>query len=303
MKKIQIADMQASQIILGCMRIIEPGKNPVKVIETAYENGINFFDHADIYGAGQCETVFAEALAQTSIRREDIYLQSKCAIRPGIAFDFSKEHIIQSVEGSLQRLQTDYLDTMLLHRPDTLMEPEEVAEAFYELEKSGKVRYFGVSNQNPMQVELLKTAVKQPLLFNQLQFGLKHTEMVDAGLNVNIPNQASHMQDGSVLEYSRINKMTIQAWSPFQHGYFDGPFVGNDKFPELNKKLEEYAEKYNLTPSGIAIAWINRHPARMQTIIGTMTERRIKEVTNASDLVLSREEWYDLYMAAGNILP
>ncbi len=303
MKKIQIADMQASQIILGCMRIIEPGKNPVKVIETAYENGINFFDHADIYGAGQCETVFAEVLAQTSIRREDIYLQSKCAIRPGIAFDFSKEHIIQSVEGSLKRLQTDYLDTMLLHRPDTLMEPEEVAEAFYELEKSGKVRYFGVSNQNPMQVELLKTAVKQPLLFNQLQFGLKHTEMVDAGLNVNIPNQASHMQDGSVLEYSRINKMTIQAWSPFQHGYFDGPFVGNDKFPELNKKLEEYAEKYNLTPSGIAIAWINRHPARMQTIIGTMTEQRIEEVTNASDLVLSRDEWYDLYMAAGNILP
>ncbi|MFK4897284.1 aldo/keto reductase [Lactococcus petauri] len=303
MKKIQIADMQASQIILGCMRIIEPGKNPVKVIETAYENGINFFDHADIYGAGQCETVFAEALAQTSIRREDIYLQSKCAIRPGVAFDFSKEHIIKSVEGSLQRLQTDYLDTMLLHRPDTLMEPEEVAEAFYELEKSGKVRYFGVSNQNPMQVELLKTAVKQPLLFNQLQFGLKHTEMVNAGLNVNIPNQASHMQDGSVLEYSRINKMTIQAWSPFQHGYFDGPFVGNDKFPELNKKLEEYAEKYNLTPSGIAIAWINRHPARMQTIIGTMTERRIEEVINASDLVLSREEWYDLYMAAGNILP
>ncbi|NHI67172.1 aldo/keto reductase family oxidoreductase [Lactococcus garvieae] len=303
MKKIQIADMQASQIILGCMRIIEPGKNPVKVIETAYENGINFFDHADIYGAGQCETVFAEALAQTSIRREDIYLQSKCAIRPGVAFDFSKEHIIKSVEGSLQRLQTDYLDTLLLHRPDTLMEPEEVAEAFHELEKSGKVRYFGVSNQNPMQVELLKTAVKQPLLFNQLQFGLKHTEMIDAGLNVNIPNQASHMQDGSVLEYSRINKMTIQAWSPFQHGYFDGPFVCNDKFPELNKKLEEYAEKYNLTPSGIAIAWINRHPAGMQTIIGTMTEQRILEVTNASDLVLSRNEWYDLYMAAGNILP
>ncbi|WP_270231414.1 aldo/keto reductase [Lactococcus formosensis] len=303
MKKIQIADMQASQIILGCMRIIEPGKNPVKVIETAYENGINFFDHADIYGAGQCETVFAEALAQTSIRREDIYLQSKCAIRPGVAFDFSKEHIIKSVEGSLQRLQTDYLDTLLLHRPDTLMEPEEVAEAFHELEKSGKVRYFGVSNQNPMQVELLKTVVKQPLLFNQLQFGLKHTEMIDAGLNVNIPNQASHMQDGSVLEYSRINKMTIQAWSPFQHGYFDGPFVCNDKFPELNKKLEEYAEKYNLTPSGIAIAWINRHPAGMQTIIGTMTEQRILEVTNASDLVLSRNEWYDLYMAAGNILP
>lgn len=303
MKNIQIADMQASQVVLGCMRIIEPGKNPVKVIETAYENGINFFDHADIYGKGQCETVFAEAIAQTSIKREDIYLQSKCSIRPGVAFDFSKAHIINSVEGSLQRLKTDYLDTLLLHRPDTLMEPEEVAEAFYELEKSGKVRYFGVSNQNPMQIELLKTAVKQPLLFNQLQFGLKHTEMVDAGLNVNIPNQASHMQDGSVLEYSRINKMTIQAWSPFQYGYFDGPFVGNEKFPELNKKLKFYADKYNVSPSGIAIAWINRHPANMQSIIGTMTENRIIEVTAASDIVLSRDEWYDLYMAAGNILP
>ncbi|MBL3715389.1 aldo/keto reductase family oxidoreductase [Lactococcus garvieae] len=303
MKKIQIAAMQASQVILGCMRIIEPGKNPVKVIETAYENGINFFDHADIYGDGRCETVFAEALAQTSIRREDIYLQSKCSIRPGVAYDFSKEHILKSVEGSLQRLKTDYLDTLLLHRPDTLMEPEEVAEAFYELEKSGKVRYFGVSNQNPMQIELLKTAVKQPLYFNQLQFGLKHTEMIDAGLNVNIPNQASHMQDGSVLEYSRINKMTIQAWSPFQYGFFDGPFVDNEKFPELNQKLNFYAEKYGVTPSGIAIAWINRHPAKMQTIIGTMTESRIKEVTEASDIVLSHDEWYDLYMAAGNSLP
>ena len=294
--------MQASQIILGCMRIIELGKNPVKVIETAYENGINFLitrifmvlDSVKRFCRG-----FGANLYSTGRHLSPIEMRYPSRI----AFDFSKEHIIQSVEGSLQRLQTDYLDTMLLHRPDTLMEPEEVAEAFYELEKSGKVRYFGVSNQNPMQVELLKTAVKQPLLFNQLQFGLKHTEMVDAGLNVNIPNQASHMQDGSVLEYSRINKMTIQAWSPFQHGYFDGPFVGNDKFPELNKKLEEYAEKYNLTPSGIAIAWINRHPARMQTIIGTMTERRIEEVTNASDLVLSRDEWYDLYMAAGNILP
>ncbi|MEY8537219.1 aldo/keto reductase [Lactococcus muris] len=303
MKKIQIAAMQVSQVILGCMRIIKPGKNPVKVIETAYENGINFFDHADIYGDGQCETVFAEALAQTSIRREDIYLQSKCSIRPGVAYDFSKEHILKSVEGSLQRLKTDYLDTLLLHRPDTLMEPEEVAEAFYELEKSGKVRYFGVSNQNPMQIELLKTAVKQPLYFNQLQFGLKHTEMIDAGLNVNIPNQASHMQDGSVLEYSRINKMTIQAWSPFQYGFFDGPFVDNEKFPELNQKLNFYAEKYGVTPSGIAIAWINRHPAKMQTIIGTMTESRIKEVTEASDIVLSHDEWYDLYMAAGNSLP
>jgi predicted oxidoreductase len=303
MKKFNIGELEASQIILGCMRINEEGKNPVRAIETAFENGINFFDHADIYGNGACETIFAKALAESSVVRDEIILQGKAGIVPGKMFDFSKEHILASVDGILSRLDTDYLDSFLLHRPDALMEPEEVAEAFYTLEKAGKVRYFGVSNQNPMQVELLKTAVKQPLLFNQLQFGLKHSEMVDNGLNVNIPNAASIMREGSVLEYSRINKMTVQAWSPFQYGYFDGPFVGNEKFPELNAKLAFYAEKYDATPSGIAIAWINRHPANMQTIIGTMTLSRIEEVCRASDIVLTREEWYDLYMAAGNILP
>lgn len=303
MKQIKIADLTASQIVLGCMRINEEGKNPVRTLETAYANGINFFDHADIYGAGECETIFAKALKETSFSRDDIILQSKVGIRPGIAFDFSKEHILNSVDGVLKRLETDHLDTLLLHRPDALVDPEEVAEAFYQLEKAGKVRYFGVSNQKPLQVELLKTAVKQPLLFNQLQFGLKHTGMIDSGIHVNMTDDGSFDHDGSILEYSRINKMTIQAWSPFQYGFFEGAFVGNEKFPELNKKLEFYAEKYNSTPSGIAIAWINRHPANIQTVIGTMTESRIEEVAKASDIVLSREEWYDLYMAAGNILP
>ena len=306
MKKIQIAntDMTASQIILGCMRINEAGSNPVETIQTAYDHGINFFDHADIYGAGECETIFAQALKETSISRSDIYLQSKVGIKPGIAFDFSKQHIIEAVEGSLKSLDTDYLDALLLHRPDTLVEPEEVAEAFSQLEKAGKVRAFGVSNQNPGQIELLKTAVKQPLNINQLQFGLKHTGMIDAGINVNMENQAGLVRDGGILEYSRIHDMTIQAWSPFQYGFFEGVFVGNtEKFPELNARLLELADQYKVTPSGIAVAFINRHPAKMQTILGTMTPSRIIEATEAADIVLTREEWYSLYMAAGNILP
>lgn len=306
MKTIQIAntEMQASQIVLGCMRINGAAVNPAEVIQTAYDNGINFFDHADIYGRGDCETIFAQALKTTSISRSDIYLQSKVGIRPGIAFDFSKQHIIEAVEGSLKRLETDYLDALLLHRPDTLVEPEEVAEAFSALEKAGKVRAFGVSNQNPGQIELLKTAVKQPMHINQLQFGLKHTGMIDAGINVNMENQAGLVRDGGILEYSRIHDMTIQAWSPFQYGFFEGVFVGNtDKFPELNAKLAELADQYSVTPSGIAVAFINRHPANMQTILGTMTPSRIIEATDAADIVLTREEWYSLYLAAGNILP
>ena len=306
MKKIKIAntDMTASQLILGCMRINESGKNPVETIHTAYDHGINFFDHADIYGDGECETIFSKALKETSISRSDIYLQSKVGIKPGIAFDFSKQHIIEAVEGSLKRLDTDYLDALLLHRPDTLVEPEEVAEAFSQLEKAGKVRAFGVSNQNPGQIELLKTAVKQPLNINQLQFGLKHTGMIDAGINVNMENQAGLVRDGGILEYSRIHDMTIQAWSPFQYGFFEGVFVGNDeKFPELNARLLELAEQYKVTPSGIAVAFINRHPAKFQTVLGTMTPSRIIEATEAADIVLTREEWYSLYMAAGNILP
>ena len=136
--------------------LINGAKDPVKVIETAYDNGINFFDHADIYGGGECESIFADALAKTSLKREDLFIQTKCGIVPGVMFDFSKKHIIESVEGSLQRLNMDYVDVLLLHRPDTLVDPSEVAEAFDELEKSGKVRHFGVSNQKPMQIDLLK---------------------------------------------------------------------------------------------------------------------------------------------------
>ncbi|MDR0199028.1 MAG: aldo/keto reductase [Streptococcaceae bacterium] len=304
MKYIQIGDMKASQVVMGVMRINDAGKDPVAAVKAAYAGGINFFDNADIYGQGECETIFGKAFRDAGIKREEIYIQSKVGIRPGIAFDFSKKHIIEATEGSLKRLGVDYLDSLLLHRPDTLVQPEEVAEAFDELEKSGKVRYFGVSNQNPYQIELLKTAVKQPLLMNQLQFGIMHTGMVDQGIHVNMTDTPHSIDfDGGLLPYSRIHKMTIQAWSPFQYGFFEGVFVGNEKFPKLNKKLQELAEKYQVTPTGIAVAWISSHPAEMQTVIGTITPSRITEVCDASDVELTREEWYEVYLAAGNILP
>ncbi|EBF5140368.1 aldo/keto reductase family oxidoreductase [Listeria monocytogenes] len=305
MKRITIGNsaLTASEISLGCMRMADLSKEDAnKVINTALENGIDFFDHADIYGGGKSEEVFADAIDMNATIREKMILQSKCGIRQGF-FDFSKEHIIASVEGSLKRLKTDYLDTLLLHRPDTLFEPEEVAAAFTELEKSGKVRHFGVSNQNPGQIELLKKYVDQELIANQLQFSIMHTGMIDTGFNVNMTIDPSLDRDGGILEYSRLNNMTIQAWSPFQYGFFEGVFLDNDKFPELNKVIDKIAADKGVTNSAIAVAWIQRHPASFQTVVGTMNPGRIADIAQASDVTLSREEWYEIYRAAGNQLP
>lgn len=305
MKRITIGNsaLTASEISLGCMRMADLSKEDAnKVINTALENGIDFFDHADIYGGGKSEEVFADAIDMNATIREKMILQSKCGIRQGF-FDFSKEHIISSVEGSLKRLKTDYLDTLLLHRPDTLFEPEEVAAAFTELEKSGKVRHFGVSNQNPGQIELLKKYVDQELIANQLQFSIMHTGMIDTGFNVNMTIDPSLDRDGGILEYSRLNNMTIQAWSPFQYGFFEGVFLDNDKFPELNKTIDKIAADKGVTNSVIAVAWIQRHPASFQTVVGTMNPGRIADIAKASDVTLSREEWYEIYRAAGNQLP
>ncbi|EAH4443508.1 aldo/keto reductase [Listeria innocua] len=305
MKRITIgnSDLTASEISLGCMRMADLSKEEAnKVINTALENGIDFFDHADIYGGGKSEEVFADAIDMNATVREKMILQSKCGIRQGF-FDFSKEHIISSVEGSLKRLKTDYLDTLLLHRPDTLFEPEEVAAAFTELEKSGKVRHFGVSNQNPGQIELLKKYVDQELIANQLQFSIMHTGMIDTGFNVNMTIDPSLDRDGGILEYSRLHNMTIQAWSPFQYGFFEGVFLDNDKFPELNKAIDKIAAYKGVTNSAIAVAWIQRHPASFQTVVGTMNPGRIADIAKASDVTLSREEWYEIYSAAGNQLP
>ena len=303
MKIIDIGNMKASAVSLGCMRMSALDEKRVDAImDTALEGGINYFDHADIYGGGNSEKLFGEYLKRHAGVRDKIFIQTKCAIHDG-QFDFSKEHIVKSVEGSLSRLGVDYVDALLLHRPDTLMEPEEVAEAFELLESSGKVRAFGVSNQNPMQIELLKTAVKQPIIANQLQFSITEAGMVTSGMNVNMKNAESVVHDAGVLEYSRIKNITIQAWSPFQYGFFEGSFIDNEKFPKLNEKLSEIAERYGITKTGVATAWILRHPANMQLIAGTMTPARLKEICNASDITLTRAEWYEIYRSAGHCLP
>ena len=302
-KRMLGGQLPVSAVAMGCMRLADAKTAPDRVIDTALELGIDFFDHADIYGGGRCEAVFGDWLAAHPSMRDQITIQTKCGIRKG-CYDFSKQHILEAVEGSLKRLRTDYVDVLLLHRPDTLMEPEEVAAAFDELEQSGKVRYFGVSNHNPLQIELLKTAVKQPIVANQLQFSLPECGLVTSGLNVNMKNDESVMHDGSALEYLRLKGITLQAWSPFQGGFFRGPFVGDrEKYPALNEKLDEIAQKYGASPTAVAAAWILRHPASIQLISGSVSPERIREIADGAAIELTREDWYALYLAAGFRLP
>lgn len=305
MRKIKLgtSSLEVPVVAVGCMRLNSITESEAqKFLQTALDNGANFFDHADIYGGGVCEEIFAKALPMNSDSREKIILQSKCGIRKGM-FDFSKEHILNSVDGILKRLSTDYLDVLLLHRPDALAEPKEVAEAFEKLEESGKVRNFGVSNQKPMQIKLLKKYVKQPLIVNQLQLSITNSTMLSNGINVNMLNDAAVDRDGSILDYCRLHDITIQPWSPFQYGYFEGVFLGNAKFEKLNAAIDKIAKEYNVSATTIAVAWLLRHPARMQPVVGTMNTGRLLDCIKASEIELSRAQWYEIYQAAGNMLP
>ena len=293
--------LKVPAVAVGCMRISNMNEKEVSAfIDTALENGANFFDHADIYGGGKSEEVFGKAVSPSM--RDNIIIQTKCGIRQGM-FDFSYEHIVNSVEGSLKRLGTDYIDVLLLHRPDALMEPEEVAKAFSHLKESGKVRNFGVSNQNPYQMQLLQSCMDMPLCANQLQFSIMHAPMIQSGINVNMYNESAVNRDGGVLDFCRLNKITIQPWSPMQFGFFKGCFVDNEQFPELNGVLEKIGEKYGVSKTSVAIAWILRHPAKMQPVTGTTNLQRLKDSLCATDYTLTREEWYEIYRAAGNVLP
>lgn len=291
-------------IAVGCMRInkLEPAEAE-NFVHAAIDQGAHFFDHADIYGNGDCESVFAKAIHMNSTVREKVLLQSKCGIRRGVAFDFSKDHILKSVDGSLKRLNTEYLDVLLLHRPDALVEPEEVAEAFDILQSNGKVRHFGVSNQNPMQIKLLKRYVRQPIVANQLQLSITNATMISQGQHVNMQDDFAVNRDGSVLDYCRLHDITIQPWSPFQYGMFEGVFLGNEKFPVLNSKIDEIAAKYSVSNTTITMAWLLRHPAGMLPVTGTMNVQRLKDCVKAAGIRLTREEWYEIYLAAGNTLP
>ena len=309
MKTINIVNgpQNVSAIIQGCMRMPSLSKeDAAKVIRTAYDCGVNFFDHATCYGEnGAAESKFAEAFPLTGIKREDIFIQSKCGLCfDRNEFDWSKDNILSSVDDSLRRLNVEYLDTLLLHRPDVIYDPEEVAEAFDILEKAGKVRFFGVSNLVPMQIELLKKYVKQPLVINQVQLSLEQSQLIDQALYMNNKQtEFSVNRDGHALDYCRLNDITIQAWSPLQFGMFGGSFIDNPDFPELNKVLGEFAERENVSKAAVAIAWILRHPAKMQAIIGTMNPSHIKDACDATKVNLSHHDWYQLYLSSGKYLP
>ena len=299
-------DKELSEIVLGMMRIKDKSVKEVEeLVETALSVGINAFDLADIYGRGRCEELLGLVLKNRPDLREKMWIQSKCGIRieEFTYFDFSKDYIIKSVDGILQRLKIDHLDSLLLHRPDALMESDQVAEAFDLLYKQGKVRDFGVSNQNPMMMELLKKDVKQPLAVNQLQLSAAFTPGFESGFHVNMEDSQAAMRDGSIFEYCKLHDVVIQAWSVLQFGYFKGNFVGNEKFQALNQVLDRLAIKYGVTSSTIAISWILRYPAKMQAVVGTTNPKHLREVSQAVNFSLTRKEWYEIYLAAGNNLP
>ncbi|MBI0093481.1 aldo/keto reductase [Lactobacillus sp. M0403] len=309
--KIGNTNFSASAIAFGIMRMNKLSVDEaVKALETAHDTGINFIDSSDIYGHGKSEEIFGEALEKSSLSRDDFYIQSKTGIFEDESqnykttrYDFSKEHIIKSVDGILSRMKIDYLDSLLLHRPDALMDPAEIAAAFDELQKDGKVRHFGVSNFNPMQVELLQAGLSQKLLINQLQLSVMHTGPIDFNIHTNMTDARSIDHDRGVLDYSRLHNMTVQAWSPFQYGQIEGNFIGNPKFPEVNDALQKLADKKGVSKNAIAAAWILRHPAIGQVIIGTMTPEHIVDSAKGADISLTAQEWYDIYLAAGNDLP
>lgn len=299
-------DKELSEIVLGMMRIKDKSVKEVEeLVETALSVGINAFDLADIYGRGRCEELLGLVLKNRPDLREKMWIQSKCGIRieEFTYFDFSKDYIIKSVDGILQRLKIDHLDSLLLHRPDALMESDQVAEAFDLLYKQGKVRDFGVSNQNPMMMELLKKDVKQPLAVNQLQLSAAFTPGFESAFHVNMEDSQAAMLDGSIFEYCQLHDVVIQAWSVLQFGYFKGNFVGNEKFQALNQVLDRLAIKYGVTSSTIAISWILRYPAKMQAVVGTTNPKHLREVSRAANFSLTRKEWYEIYLAAGNNLP
>lgn len=302
MKYVDVGGVRCSKVVIGGMRYAgKPLRQIEEIIIEALKSGANTFDHADIYGQGDSETVFGLAMKDLEIPREELVLQTKCGIRDGY-YDLTRDHILASVETSAKRMNTDYLDVLLLHRPDALMEPDEIYEAFDRLQSEGRVRAFGVSNFSPAQIELMRSAGIK-VAANQVQLSLMHCPMIDEGLHFNIESAEGVGRTQGLIEYCRRNNIVLQAWSPLAYGFMEGVFVGNEKFPALNAELFRLAEKYSVSPAAIAVAWILRYPAGMQAVVGSTTPERIGELCKAADVQLTREEWYGLYRATGKRLP
>ena len=302
-------DIVAPNVVLGLMRIAEKTDEEIrKLVNTGKDLGIDFIDHANIYGPTlhECERRWAEAMQLTPSERDNVTIQTKAGIiKDDHYFDFSYDNLVTSVEGSLEALQTDYIDILLLHRPDALVEPEEVARAFDDLHGAGKVRYFGVSNHTPGQIDLLKKYVRQPLVANQLQLSITHSPIIAQGIAANMQGveQSIVLDGGGILDYCRLHDITVQAWSPMQAGFFTGVFLENEKYPELNTVIDRLSAKYDVPPIAIATAWITRHPANMQVVLGTTSPERVFGAAQGSSIPLTRAEWYELLRAAGYEVP
>lgn len=302
-------DIVAPNVVAGMMRIADKSDDEIRdLVTTARDSGIDFFDHADVYGSRmhECEERFAAALQLTPSQRDEVTLQTKAGIvRDGPYFDFSYERLVGQAEASLTALQTDRIDILLLHRPDALVEPEEVARAFDHLHSTGKVRYFGVSNHTPRQIDLLKRYVTQPLVANQVQLSITHQPIVAQGVAMNMldEQQSVTMDGGGIVDYCRLHDITLQAWSPFQAGFFTGVFLGSPDYPELNAVIDRLAAQYDVPAIAIATAWITRHPAQMQVVLGTTSPDRVAGAALGSDIPLTRAEWYELFRASGHLVP
>jgi predicted oxidoreductase len=300
--------LQVPAVVLGVMRIADKTDEEIRELwAAARDAGVTFLDHADVYGGSmhRCEERFTEAVALSPSERDAVTIQTKCGIVPdGPYFDFSYERITSQVEGSLRALGTDRIDVLLLHRPDALVEPDEVARAFDELSAAGKVLHFGVSNHTPGQIDLLKRSVTQPLVANQLQLSITHAPLVAQGVASNMQAlDQSVARDTGTLDHARLHDITVQAWSPFQAGFFSGVFLDDERYPELNAVLDRLAAQYDVPKLAVATAWITRHPAQMQVVLGTTSPERVRAAAQGSDLPLTRAEWYELFRAAGYTVP
>jgi predicted oxidoreductase len=302
-------EIVAPNVVLGLMRIVDKSDDEIReLMRTARDAGIDFVDHADVYGRDlhDCERRFAEAMQLSPSERDAVTIQTKAGIvRNGPYFDFSYEHLVESVNGSLEALGTDHIDILLLHRPDALVEPEEVARAFDELEAAGKVRAFGVSNHTPRQIDLLKQHVRQPIVANQLQLSITHAPIITQGVAANMAaeGQSATLDGGGIVDYCRLHDITVQAWSPFQAGFFTGVFLDSPEYGELNTVIDRLAAAYDVPPIAIATAWITRHPAKMQVVLGTTSPERVTGAAQGSEIPLTRAEWYELFRAAGHLVP
>ena len=300
MKQVRLpnTELDVSAIIYGCMRVPRDAAEARLRFHRALDCGVTFFDHADIYGGGQCETVFGTMWAD-GLKREDVVVQSKAGIRPG-RYDFSYEHLTTAVDGSLQRLQTDYLDLLLLHRPDVLMQPEEVAKAFDALHNAGKVRHFGVSNQPPLVMALLRQTVRQPLVANQVQLSLSFAHAFDSYIVRGYGDPGEPARGDGTIEDAMLHGHSLQAYGPLGAGKIcrDPEDNAPESVRSVHAKVKALAGECGCAPEAIALAWLMRHPAGIQPVIGTANLDRIKACCQAPEIELTREQWYELYVAA-----